>query len=158
MLLSMIPGKSISQVGKFKDLKKLLLESDSVLLVSHQVTQVVIKDEKGRRTLSLISNNKLDRRLIIDKVDISNKSDRETLFKILTQPNTDKKIEMAKCLFPEHAIVMINKKKYSYLELSFSCHRVLTSNDIALTESDFSVQKWSNLEEFFSRMGIKFDK
>lgn len=153
----MIPIKSLSQVNKFKDLKKLLLNSDSVFLVSHQVTEVALKDKKGNRILKLISNNKLDQSLIIEKVDVSKKSDRDTLFKILSQPNTDKKTEMAKCNFPEHAIIIVNKKKYSFIELSFSCRRVLTSNDITLTEFDFSVQKWSQLKDFFARMGIKHE-
>jgi hypothetical protein len=155
ILGQMIPIKAICQDKKFNNVRRLLLEGDSVFLVSHQVTGVALKEKKEYQILRLINKNKIDQSLILEKIAINKGSDRDTICKILTMPNSEYKTEIAKCMFAEHAIIILNKKKYSYIELSFSCHRVFTSDDISLTDFDFNIQKWSKLRDLFAKVGIK---
>lgn len=155
LLLALGPITAFCQRDKISNFKKMILKADSVYLVSHQITEVVVKFPKGNKLLKLISSNRVNYNLLIEKINLYKEEDRNRIFTILTKTISENETEMAKCIFPENAIIIVNKKKYSFIDLSFSCHRVLTSNDLSLNEFDFDTQKWDQLKNFFIEMGVK---
>jgi len=157
ILVAMMPVAACCQQDRLARLKELVLRSDSVFLVSHKMLGAVITEGNRKRHTKLIDKNKIDQSLVIKKIAIG-RTDRDTLAALLTQPNMDRTIETAKCFLPAHAIVFLNKKRYSFIEICFTCQRIQTSNDITLTESDFSRNKWTEIKRFFKNKGIGIDQ
>jgi len=83
--------------------------------------------------------------------------DRSQLARILARPNTEMKIEMAKCFMPHHAIVWIKSGKVSWIEVCFSCQGISESDDLKKTIHALDNPKWAELRTLFKQKGPRYE-
>ena len=130
----------------------------SVWIVSHSDTVgvVVLDDEGNRITKRLVEGGKLNNKVIKEQF-LLNGSETSNLLTILARPNEDRKIEMAKCFIPFHAVIWKSKGKLLWLEISFDCNRIAASKELSISESDFDERKWKELLDFYKHKGIAYN-
>ena len=143
---------------KSSTFKQAILNSDSVLLVSHNMTeQRVIEDKvdgKIKKTEPIVLRQRPNKKIIHETV-LLNDSLKRLLIKILTQPY-EGKIETAKCFMPHHSILLLKNGKTEYVEICFACQNLLTSKNIGTKDINYSPNMWTQLETFFLELGIKY--
>jgi hypothetical protein len=133
--------------------------ADTVLLVSHKVTAGVsiVDDITGKQLPlpKLTIANKPNYNIIKER-QIIFESQLDTLIKILGRSFNDDRIEVVKCFMPHHAIFLIKNGKASYIDICFGCRRFDTSKDLRRIDA-FDNEKWTSLENFFLRLGFKYE-
>lgn len=148
-------------VGQVKSntVKEAVLNADTVLLVSHNLTeQKIVEDKVGggiRKSPPIVSKGRPNKKIIHETV-VLNKTLKERLITILTQPNHDPERNQIKCFLPHHSILFIKNGKTSYIEICFACEQLLASNGIGTSDINYPKIMWTQLEAFFSSLGIKY--
>lgn len=138
----------------FKSIRSKIQSADSVWIISHEVTGVFIKNENGKSSeVMLVENGKLHRELISKSI-LLDADGKSQLVKMLARSSTSSKVEMAKCFFGEHAIVWKKDKKFSCIDIAFSCHRLRETPGVENSFPEFDNNKWRELEAFFKEKGI----
>ncbi len=141
-----------------KTVKDAILISDSVLLVSHNLTeQKIVQDEivKIRKSPPIVLNGRPNKKIIHESVLLTAYL-KNQLISILTQPNHDSERNLIKCFLPHHSILLIKNGKTSYIEICFECERLLASQGIGLSDINYPKLMCKQLETFFSSLGIKY--
>lgn len=131
ILLSIFINVSFAngQIRKSQSLEKIILNADTVLIVSHEMTGIIIDDKDGKNTrVELITNGKLNYRFINERKTL-NDSLRKQLSRVLLLKNQSFKIRMNKCYMPQHAILIIKNHRLSYIDICFGCLKYETSDD-----------------------------
>lgn len=149
--------KGLSQDKSYK-IKEVLLNADSVIFVSHEITAgILIQDEKtGKRKPPprLIVNNKINQSIIHEKLRLKG-NDLDSLISILARPFHDTIISVGNCYMPHHTILVMKKSKISFIEICFGCRNYETSKDLNFFEA-FDKRKWEELENFLINHNFKY--
>jgi len=150
-----LPQAAFSQKDTW--LRTKLKNADTVLLVSHEVTEgIVLKDSAGGciPLPKLLVGGKPNYSIIKEKRVLSG-TQLDTFIKIFARPFQSRTIEMAKCYMPHHAIFIIKDGKTSYVDICFGCQRFETSKDMEQLYA-FDNRKWRELEECFVNLGFTY--
>lgn len=146
---------SIKAQTKQQNLRKVLLNADTVLIVSHDNTGITLRDETGRDiTPKLFINGKLNYGILHEQKIIKD-SMRKKLLGILLLKNKNNKIVMNKCYMPQHAILIIKNHKVSFIDICFGCLKYEVSDDLSFFMDPFDINKWNELYQFFKQNGLK---
>ena len=154
-----VAGDALSQdsADRYAKLQHLLLNADSVLIVSHEDTASIIESSDGTVSMdSLLLNGKLNTSIIKEQA-VLDKKKLTRLSRLLTAKMTRFLEQSAGCFMPHHSIVLIKKGKYSYIEICFQCHRLRTSPDIDFFENDLNDRKRNKLKQFFLDNHFKYE-
>jgi hypothetical protein len=158
IFLAFCPLYAISQ-GYNHFIKSKLLQADSVIIVSHQITAGVkiINDSTAEEIPlpELIIHGKPNETIIKERQVINGKY-LDTLINILDRPFLDKTITTSKCFMPHHAIFIHKNGKTSFFEICFSCNGFETSTDLNSVYA-FDTRKWTELFNFFKNRGLKYE-
>jgi hypothetical protein len=131
--------------------------ADSVWIVSHEVTGVVIRKENGESEMRLLfKNEKLDSSLL-KETHLLNKTGRIQLATLLKKPNTLRQIEMATCFMPQHAIILKKEEKFYCIEVCFSCQKIEVSNGLRDNIPALDNKKWAELRRYFKQKGLRYE-
>jgi hypothetical protein len=128
--------------------------ADTVLLVSHE--NIIVFDETTHNQIArpLLLHGRPNT-AIIKKQVILTRGGIDSLVAILSQPDTNRKVEWAKCFDPHNAILLIGKNKISYIDCCFDCRNFEASEDLTeLKYQHFSVREWADLQTFFTTHGV----
>ena len=146
----------IGQV-KSKTVKEAILKADTVLLVSHNLTeQRIIEDKIGggvRKSPPIVLRGRPNKKIIHETV-LLNGVLKKQLIAILTQPNNDGEINSMKCFLPHHSILLIKGGKTSYIEICFACQNLVASIGIGISDINYPKVLWTQLEAFFSSISF----
>lgn len=144
---------------KSSTVKQAILSADTVLLVSHNLTQQkIIKDKVGGgiiKSPSIVVRHRPNKKIIHETILLKDNL-KEQLIKILIQPNIDTEIKSMKCFLPHHAILLIKNGKTSYIEICFACQNLIASKGIGISDINYPKAMWTQLETFFLSLGIKY--
>jgi hypothetical protein len=155
-----IAGEALCQslADRYLKLQHRLLSADSVLLVSHEDTAGFIENPDGTAspTAPLILNGKVNTSIIKERT-VLDKKKLTKLSNLLTAKMTKFSEQAAGCFRPHHSIVLIEKGKYSYIELCFQCERLKSSPDIDFSDSELNERKWNKLKQFFLENHFKYE-
>ena len=139
--------------------KHAILSADTVFFVSHNLThQRIVEDGvkvKFRESPPIILRQRPNKKIIRETVLISNNL-RLQLIKILTQPNYEGEIKSMSCFLPHHSILLIKNRKTSSIELCFACRELIVSKGIGISDIHYPNVMWTQLENLFLRLGIKY--
>ncbi len=153
-------------------IKQKILEADSVVLISHNLTREfapkIKRDyEKGSKKInhkkwnslyplapSFLIDGKINRKIFVETISLTNNK-KNSLINILVKRTISREIKMMQCDMPRHSIIIYKNNKQSYFDICFSCKRIHTSNDIAFSVIDIDDEKWEDLQKFFMANGIK---
>jgi hypothetical protein len=156
----------------FRTLDRKIVTSDSVLLISHVLTEgyVVIRDEdwdvtdtltksnkkkkESQPILPFLINKKLNRNIIVERKKLFEIS-KNQLSNILSRDILLKSFRSANCDQPRHSIIIFKNGKESFIDICFGCRKIHTSEDIVLNESLMDEKKWNALEAFFKSKGFQ---
>ena len=148
----------IGQV-KSKTVKEAILKADTILLVSHNLTeQRIIEDKNGgrvRKSPPIVLRGRPNKKIIHETVLLNANLKRELII-ILTQPNNDEETKSMQCFLPHHSILLIKGGKTSYIELCFACRNLSASIGIGITDIKSPTIMWTQLESFFKSQNIKY--
>ena len=145
-----------AQTRKPLGLEKILLNADTVLIVSHDNTGITVTDDETGKDITpkLFINGKLNY-AILHTQRIIKDSMRKKLLKILLLKNKSYKIVMTKCYMPQHAILIIKNHKVSFIDICFGCLKYEVSDDLRLFMRPFDINKWNELYQFFIQNGME---
>jgi hypothetical protein len=136
-------------------LKSLILNADSIILVSHVAPPTIIINKKPE-DYQLVLNNQINSRFIKERKLIDSATIIE-LANFLTIPFRDSIIEESSCFFyPHHSIYIFHGKKLSYIHICFQCEDIECSSDIKLPENDFDQATWQKMRLFLKSQGLKY--
>jgi len=161
IIVSFVFAISLSSLSQENDnwLAKKIKGADTVLLTSHNATAGVriISDSTGNDLqLPKLTIAGRPNYSITKEQQIISGAQLDTLVKILDRPFEDKTVEMGKCFIPHHAIFLIKNGKTSYIDICFGCRGYDSSKDLNKLNA-FDKRKWTELEDFFRRLGFKYD-
>src|SRR6476469_7142857 len=110
--------------GQFKTttIREAILKADTVMLVSHNLTEQRIMDEgtgKVKSSPPILLQQRPNKSIIRESTVLSD-SARGQLVEILTQPNQGK-YEMMNCFLPHHSILLFKNGKAASVEICFAC-------------------------------------
>jgi hypothetical protein len=88
-------------------------DADSVWILSHEATGIYIEDDDGKREERVLFREGKPDSALIKQTRLLSKTQRSQLARLLARPNTEMKIEMAKCFMPQHAILWRKDGKVS---------------------------------------------
>ena len=153
-LLIVIPV--VNAQPKLNPIMAIRQDADSVWIVSHEATGVYIQKANGQsEELVLFKDGELDSSLI-KETRLLGTADRIRLAKLLSRPNTERKIEMTKCFMPQHTIVWRTGGKVSWIEVCLSCQKLRESDDLKISLSSLDNPKWRALRSFFKQNGLTY--
>lgn len=150
---------SVGQV-KSKTITDAIIAADTVLLVSHNLTeQRLVQDKVGpglsiKKSPPIVFKGRPNKKIIHETVLI-NKTLKVRLISILSQPNTDRELKNIQCFLPHHSILLIKNGSTSSIQLSFMCENLLPSKGIEHS-GNYPKVMWKQLESFFTSLGIKY--
>jgi hypothetical protein len=153
--------KQLNLIGQVKSntVKEAILKADTVLLVSHNLTeQKIVEDKPGggvRKSPPIVLGGRPNQKIIHETV-LLNDVLKNQLISILTQPNNEGEINQIKCFLPHHSILLIKGGKTSYIEICFACQNLVASKGIGISDINYPKVLWTQLEAFFSSQGIKY--
>ena len=142
------------------NLRLKLLNADSIVLVSHELTAgIAIIDTVTKKDIplpKLVNGSKRNEKIIRETVAL-NDFEKTELIKIITRPFEDSIITRAGCFLPHHAILVYSGKKISFIDVCFGCRGIETSKDIKVTSDDFDDRKWEELFSLFKGLKFKYE-
>ena len=148
-------------IGQIKSntVKEAILKADTVLLVSHNLTeQRIVEDKIGggvRKSPPIVLRGRPNKKIIRETV-LLNGVLKNQLISILTQPNNEGEINSMRCFLPHHSILLIKNGKTSFIEICFACQNLLASKGVGISDINSPKVMWTQLETFFSSQGIKY--
>ncbi len=151
----------LNLIGQVKSnkVKEAILNADTVLLVSHNLTeQKIVEDKPGggvRKSPPIVLRGRPNKKIIHETV-LLNSGLKNQLISILTQPNNDGEMKAMQCFLPHHSILLIKGGKTSFIEICFACQNLVTSNEIGTSDINYPKIMWKQLETFFKSQGIKY--
>lgn len=160
-LLSIFILSQLNLLGqvKSKTVKDAILKADTILIVSHNLTEQRIMEDKngGRVRISppIVLRGRPNKKIIHETVLLDENLKKE-LIRILTQPNNDGETKSMQCFLPHHSILLIKGGKTSYIELCFACQNLSASSGIGITDIKYPTIMWTQLESFFKSQNIKY--
>ncbi len=157
ILLFIIECCSVNgQTRKSQYLEKIILSADTVLIISHDNTGIIMRDDETGRDITpkLVMNGKLNYGIMNEK-KVLNDSLRKQLSKVLLLKNQSSKIVMNKCYMPQHAILIIKDSRLSYIDICFGCLKYEVSDDLSFFDIPFDINKWNELYQFFIQNGME---
>jgi len=133
--------------------------ADSVWILSHEVTGVYIgyDDSQSKSHERVLFEDDILDSTLLKESRLLGGVERSQLARILAKPNTESKIEMAKCFMPHHAIVWRKMGKVSWIEVCFSCQKMRGSDDLKLTILEPDNAKWAELRSLFKKIGLTYE-
>jgi len=137
-----------------------LIQADSVLLVSHEMTSRSTNsmvDSAGHTVIlpDLTIGGALNTKIVIEEKVLTVK-EIGALVKALTYTYKPSRIiSQSGCFDPHHAIIIVKGKKTSFIELCFHCLGFETSKDIINLE--IKEDKWEKLYKLFKDYGFKHE-
>jgi len=144
---------------KTNTVKQAILSADTVLLVSHDLTnQRIVEDNVGggvRKSPPIVLRQRPNKKIIRETV-LLNHQLRLQVVKILTQPNNDGEIKLMSCFLPHHSILLIKNGKTSSIEICFACQQLVASKGVGLSDIHYPKIMWTQLENLFLSLGIKY--
>ncbi len=150
---SLIDNSMVSYLA----LSKSLLESDSIIVASHESTSYPVDDLKTGKTLpppELITNG-IPNATIIHEQKKLGKKQIKLLDSILTVSAIEDSVASL-CFQPRHAVFIYKKNQLSFIDFCFDCHSYSVSPDIK-ERIILDDTKWKNLFQFFKDMGLKYE-
>lgn len=154
LLFITYPIITYCQANVYDNLSRVLDSADSVTLISHIVTgNVVLKKNHKQINKPLLNNNEVNYE-IIKKEKVLNRYEIDNLKHILVSVNNDSLLRWSPCFMPKHAILIKNQRRFSFIEICFTCNTVYSSDDLHIDQSYFSQQKWKGLEKLFIKKGL----
>lgn len=141
-----------------KNIVQQFSQADSVLIVSHLLTNTtIVQDETNKRLgyRRLVIKNKPNYSIIKESI-IPDKNSIDTLSQILLTPNRDSIIEDIKCFMPHHGILIFKKGKCSYFDICFGCRHFVTSKDLIISD-ELSFKTWQDLKTFYLNRNIQYE-
>ena len=139
--------------------REAILTADTVLLVSHNLTEQRIVDDKiggqVRKSPPVVLRGRPNKK-IIHETALLNSVLKNQLIAILTQPNNEGERNSMRCFLPHHSILLIKNGKTSFIEICFACKNLLASKGVGISDINYPTVMWTQLESFFSSQGIKF--
>jgi hypothetical protein len=145
--------------GKVDPIMAIKQDADSVWILSHEVTGVYIGYDDGKSKSEervLFKAGKLDTSLV-KETHLLTKTERSQLARLLARPNSETKIEMAKCFMPQHAIVCRKAGNVSWIEVCFSCQKIRGSKNLKSAIPELDNPKWAALRSLFKQMGMTYE-
>ncbi len=152
-------------IAKETALTKLMLQADSIVLISHVLTREywkVVEDYDASDTLlklpkqkplpAFLKAGKINPEIIIELVKVSN---RQALVDILSLPTSKEEYNSIRCNQPHHSIILHKDLSQSYIDICFQCEKINPSENITLESSDFDKNKWKLLADYFKSSGIQ---
>jgi len=138
------------------NLRKALVHADSVVLVSHLTTYVRISSEDGKAGAArhIVTNGAPDYSIIKESFRLT-VPETDSLFKLLTAPNTDSEYDDIMCFMPHHAVLIFKKGKCSFLDICLGCQKITGSPDV-LFKYHISQQGWKDLTAFFAQRNLTY--
>jgi hypothetical protein len=137
--------------------RKALAQADSVVLVSHLTTYVRISSENGKAPAPrYITTGGVPNYSIIKESFRLSRPETDSLFKLLTAPNTDSEHNEIMCFLPHHAILIFKKGKCSFLDICFGCQKIINSPNV-LFKYRLSQQGWKDLKAFFAQRKLNYE-
>lgn len=150
IFLLSFPLGAAAQTSGYQSLQTLFKEADSVFLVYYERPVAGIKNGNGKKINHLpFKDNHPDQSIIKQQIPLDDEK-RISLARILLLYQPDEKVERAKCVLPEHAILIKKDNCYSYIELCLASQTYSTSADIPFTETEMETKDWQQLEKFFT--------
>jgi hypothetical protein len=141
---------------RLTDIKKLVINSDSVIVTSHYDQYSTVKED-GQYFFDkrLVIRNSINMTIVKEIKRLSDSSVLK-LSNIISKPFSDREIERGLCFMPHHTIYIYKKSKISYLDICLMCGEFETSKDIKFRVKDFDQLTWTNLEEFLHSEGFTY--
>ncbi len=148
---------SSNTVALYKGLSARLLESDSIIIVSHESTNQPGKNSITGKTTpppALIIEGRPNKSIIHENKKLDSRSTL-LLENILTASSADSGIAMT-CFQPRHAVFIYKNDSLSYFDFCFDCFNYSASSDIS-DRIIFDEIKWKNLQNFFKSEGFEYE-
>lgn len=129
------------------NVRAILSEADSVVIVQHETLVVFGKPGRPSTTKEIVINGKPNYSIILRSLQLDRKS-IDSLALILTKKVDGDVVTMA-CFEPHHAVYIFKNKTLSYLDICFGCHIFSHSKDIDTGGHQLTNETWLELESFF---------
>lgn len=150
---------------------RLIATADSVILISHLTTEehhdkplgIVAPPGVGAAPEPIVFSSffaatDINPGIIVQRQRLG-KPEIIALAKIIRKPikRSRSRIGYAPlCFEPHHAILMYHKAVFSYIDICFHCHDLVTSSDMELSNMDFD-EKWAELKAFFLQLQLTYE-
>ena len=134
------------------NVRSVLAEADSVIIVKHETLLVPGKPGRVSTTKEIVINGKPNYSIILQSHKLDHKSIDSLAFILTKKPDGD--IVTMNCFEPHHTIYIFKKETLSYLDICFGCHRFSRSNGIKTGDHKLTNETWVELESFFARRKI----
>ena len=138
-----------------KSVKQFFSTADSVILVSHLLTEQAYLDSNNQMHFSKLVVNNNPNYAVIKEVIYLSKLKVDTLYALLTQANNDLIIEELACFSPHHGILLFKDGICYYYDICFHCRNYIASKEIALA-NELNNIGWNKLQSFFKQQGLKY--
>jgi hypothetical protein len=159
-----------AQNTSFEIIKAKLQNADSIILISHILTEEYLKpiydwdtrypsktSKKNKNELPVshkfIEKGRINSAIITESKLVLN--DKDLLIEILTKSPIFENYNKISCDMPQHSIIIYKNGRQSYFDICFRCKKIHTSKDFNFSEIDFDNEKWERLEVFFKKLGVK---
>lgn len=136
----------------FSNVRSIITEADSVIIVRHETLLVPGKPGRVSTTKKIVINEKPNYSIILQSHKLDQKSIDSVVFILTKNPHGD--IVTMNCFEPHHTIYIFKKETLSYLDICFGCHRFSKSTDIKTGGHELTNETWIELESFFARRKI----
>jgi hypothetical protein len=152
LCLFIVFSLSASAQDSVSNVRSILTEADSVIIVKHETLLVMGKPGRASTTKEIVINGKPNYSIILQSHKLDPKSIDSLAF-ILTK-NPDGDIVTMNCFESHHTVYIFKKEILSYLDICFGCHRFSRSKDIKTGDHKLTNETWAELESFFARRKI----
>ena len=148
---------SLSAVAQnnLSNIRTILTEADSVIIVSHESLIVPEKPigSPAEKAKEIIINGNPNYSIILNSYKLDHRS-VDSLVLILTKKIDGDFVKMA-CFDPHNTIYSFKKGVVSYLDICFGCHQISGSKDIKPGDIELTNETWVEMESFFAKRGVE---